>query len=84
MRAKSMAKELKGTVKEILGTAFSVGCTVAGKSPKDVQAAIDAGKPEYIYALLRRPRKHFSPDLKNACTHAHERIDTHVHVVAQL
>ena len=44
MRAKSMAKELKGTVKEILGTAFSVGCTVAGKSPRDVQSAIDNGK----------------------------------------
>jgi large subunit ribosomal protein L12e len=38
-----MAKELKGTVKEILGTAFSVGCTVAGKSPRDVQSAIDNG-----------------------------------------
>ncbi len=44
MRAKSMAKELKGTVKEILGTAFSVGCTVAGKSPRDVQSGIDNGK----------------------------------------
>ncbi len=45
MRVKSMAKELKGTVKEILGTAFSVGCTVAGKSPRDVQTAIDNGTP---------------------------------------
>ena len=44
MRAKSMAKELKGTVKEILGTAFSVGCTVAGKSPRDVQSGIDNGE----------------------------------------
>ncbi len=43
MRSKSMAKELKGTVKEILGTAFSVGCTVAGKSPREVQSAIDSG-----------------------------------------
>ncbi len=45
MRPKSMAKELKGTVKEILGTAFSVGCTVAGKSPRDVQTGIDNGDP---------------------------------------
>ena len=60
MRAKSMAKELKGTVKEILGTAFSVGCTVAGKSPRDVQSAIDNGKnlwslyvlPLFIFAFL--------------------------------
>ncbi|MFS7939077.1 putative ribosomal protein L11/L12 [Helianthus anomalus] len=32
-----MAKELQGTVKEILGTCFSVGCTVDGKDPKDLQ-----------------------------------------------
>ena len=50
MRNKSMAKELKGTVKEILGTAFSVGCTVAGKSPRDVQTAIDNG--EYFVSFL--------------------------------
>ncbi|KAI8596336.1 60S ribosomal protein L12 [Dissophora ornata] len=31
-----------GTVKEILGTTFSVGCTVDGQSPKDVGDAIDA------------------------------------------
>ncbi|MEM7670589.1 MAG: hypothetical protein AAF317_15875 [Pseudomonadota bacterium] len=30
MRPRSMARELSGTVKEILGTAFSVGCTVNG------------------------------------------------------
>eukprot|EP00960_Hanusia_phi_P046558 757906-Hanusia_phi.AAC.1 len=39
-----MAKDLKGTVKEILGTAFSVGCTVAGKSPKQIQEDIDSGE----------------------------------------
>ena len=43
---KSLAKELKGTVKEILGTAFSVGCQVDGKNPKDVGDAIDAGEVE--------------------------------------
>jgi large subunit ribosomal protein L12e len=42
MRVKSIAKTFKGTVKEILGTAHSVGCTVDGKSPKDICAAIDA------------------------------------------
>jgi hypothetical protein len=46
MRYKSLARELKGTVKEILGTAFSVGCTVDGQNPKDVGDAIDAGEIE--------------------------------------
>lgn len=43
---KSLAKELKGTVKEILGTAFSVGCQVDGKNPKDVGDAVDSGEYE--------------------------------------
>lgn len=41
MRPRSQAKELKGTVKEILGTCVSVGCTIEGKSPKEIQKAID-------------------------------------------
>lgn len=44
MRFKSFSKTLKGTVKEILGTAFSVGCQVDGKSPKAVSDAIEAGE----------------------------------------
>ena len=36
MRHKSMAAEFSGTVCEILGTAVSIGCTVDGKSPKEV------------------------------------------------
>lgn len=51
MRFKSMAKELKGTVKEILGTAFSVGCQVDGKSPKDIQEAIDSGEIESEFGI---------------------------------
>eukprot|EP00744_Colponema_vietnamica_P004350 GILI01006513.1.p1 GENE.GILI01006513.1~~GILI01006513.1.p1 ORF type:complete len:167 (+),score=47.97 GILI01006513.1:54-554(+) len=43
MRAKSMAKTLKGCVKEILGTANSVGCTVEHKKPKAVQVDVDNG-----------------------------------------
>jgi large subunit ribosomal protein L12e len=43
LRFKSMAKKLKGTVKEVLGTAFSIGCTVNGKSPVDLQKEIDDG-----------------------------------------
>jgi large subunit ribosomal protein L12e len=44
MRFRSLAKELKGTVLEILGTAFSVGCQVDGRSPKDVSDDIKAGE----------------------------------------
>ncbi|XP_071796097.1 large ribosomal subunit protein uL11-like [Asterias amurensis] len=36
MRERSMAREFVGTVKEILGTAQSVGCTVDGMHPHDV------------------------------------------------
>lgn len=46
MRERSMARELSGTVKEILGTAFSIGCTVNGESPRDIQSAIDDGEIE--------------------------------------
>jgi len=44
MRPRSMAKEFTGTVKEILGTAVSVGCTVNGRNPRDLQQDIDDGK----------------------------------------
>uniref|UniRef100_A0A915PY15 Large ribosomal subunit protein uL11 n=1 Tax=Setaria digitata TaxID=48799 RepID=A0A915PY15_9BILA len=43
MRPRSMAKKLEGTVKEILGTAQSVGCTVNGQHPHDIVDAIRSG-----------------------------------------
>ena len=43
---KSLAKELKGTVKEILGTCFSVGCQVDGKSPKEISDMVESGEME--------------------------------------
>jgi large subunit ribosomal protein L12e len=46
MRFKSMSKDLKGTVKEILGTAFSTGCQVDGRSPKAVSDDIESGEIE--------------------------------------
>jgi len=46
MRFKSMAKELKGTVKEVLGTCFSVGCQVDGRSPKEISDEIESGEIE--------------------------------------
>jgi len=52
MRFKSLAKELKGTVKEILGTAFSVGCQVDGRSPKDVSDDIESGEIESKFSCF--------------------------------
>merc|ERR1712110_135906 len=46
LRYKSMAREFKGTVKEVLGTAMSLGCTIDGESPKDLQEQIDDGELE--------------------------------------
>ncbi|KAI1430994.1 ribosomal protein L11 [Xylaria sp. CBS 124048] len=46
MRFKSFSKDLKGTVKEILGTAFSVGCQVEGRSPRAITEDIDSGAIE--------------------------------------
>ncbi|KAG6740096.1 hypothetical protein POTOM_057733 [Populus tomentosa] len=46
MSVRSMAKDLSGTVKEILGTCVSVGCTVDGKDPKDLQQEITDGDVE--------------------------------------
>lgn len=43
MRYKSLSKDLSGTVKEVLGTAFSVGCQVDGRSPKEVSDDIASG-----------------------------------------
>ena len=46
MRYKSFAKNLAGVVKEILGTAQSVGCTVEKQHPHDVIEGIDEGEIE--------------------------------------
>ena len=40
MRTRSKAKTLAGTVKEILGTALSIRCTVDGKDPRQIQQEI--------------------------------------------
>ncbi|XP_068967424.1 large ribosomal subunit protein uL11 isoform X2 [Bombus flavifrons] len=44
MRPRSMAKYLSGTVKEILGTCQSVGCTVEGRPPRDLIEEINGGR----------------------------------------
>jgi len=42
-REKSLSYELRNTVKEVLGTCVSMGISVDGKTPKEVQRAIDEG-----------------------------------------
>ena len=46
MRPRSMARKLEGTVFEMLGTAFSVGCTVNGEAPMDIMQQIKDGELE--------------------------------------
>lgn len=46
MRSRSMARYLSGTVKEILGTCWSVGCKVNGKHPGEIQKGITEGEIE--------------------------------------
>nr|AGH70159.1 60S ribosomal protein L12b [Placozoa sp. H4] len=43
MRPRSMARHLSGTVKEILGTAQSLGCTVEQQHPHDIIDQINDG-----------------------------------------
>ncbi|KAG5477879.1 hypothetical protein LSCM1_05181 [Leishmania martiniquensis] len=43
-QSKSMGSDLKAVVMEVLGTAVSIGCTVDGESPRDIQAKVQEGK----------------------------------------
>ncbi len=44
MSHKTLAREMKGTIKEVLGTCLAVGITVDGKNPKEVTKDVDSGK----------------------------------------
>merc|ERR1712157_441761 len=44
MRPRSGARDLSGTIREILGTAQSVGCTVDGEAPHDLIEQIRDGE----------------------------------------
>ncbi|XP_066935225.1 large ribosomal subunit protein uL11-like [Clytia hemisphaerica] len=46
MRERSLAKQFSGTVKEILGTAQSVGCTIDGDDPHSIIEKINDGEIE--------------------------------------
>jgi len=46
LRPRSMARELGGTCKEILGTAQNIGCTIDGRPPHDIIDDINSGAVE--------------------------------------
>lgn len=48
-RPELLAHTLKGASKEMLGTCLSMGVTVEGKDPRQVQEEIDAGKYEELF-----------------------------------
>lgn len=62
MADRSMSRKLAGTVKQILGTCQSVGCTVDGNNPHDMIDKINDGElevPEVIFAIHQFPVKLF-------------------------
>ena len=67
---KSMAKTFQGTVKQVLGTCLSLGCTVDKQNPKQVIAKINNGEIKvwkwfyYLkYEIQNNPSKWFSNHL---------------------
>jgi large subunit ribosomal protein L11 len=49
-RAELLAPNLKSAAKELLGTCVSIGVTVEGKDPREVQKEIDEGKYEELFS----------------------------------
>jgi large subunit ribosomal protein L11 len=45
-----LSKNLKAAAKEILGTCVSMGVTIEGRDPREVQEEIDEGKYDEIFA----------------------------------
>jgi len=43
-----LSYDLKGAVKEVLGTCLSLGITVEGKDPREVQRAVSSGEYDQI------------------------------------
>ena len=46
VRSRSLAKEFAGTVREVLGTCSSMGCSVDGMNPHDLTQKITDGEVE--------------------------------------
>jgi large subunit ribosomal protein L11 len=47
-RPELLARTLKGAVKEVMGTCVSMGVTVEGKDPREVQKEVDSGNFDAI------------------------------------
>jgi large subunit ribosomal protein L11 len=48
-RPELLAQTLTGAAKEILGTCISIGATVEGKDPREVQKEVDEGKYDPLF-----------------------------------
>lgn len=48
-RPELLAKTLKGAAKEMMGTCISVGVTIEGKDPREVQKEVDNGKYDDMF-----------------------------------
>lgn len=44
IRARSLAKDLKGTVLEVLGTCSSIGCSIEGNSANAFTSSVKSGE----------------------------------------
>lgn len=51
MHSRSISRTLAGTVKQMLGTAQSVGCTVDGEPPHDIIDKINEGEIDIPVSL---------------------------------
>ncbi|MEM2995731.1 MAG: 50S ribosomal protein L11 [Candidatus Bathyarchaeia archaeon] len=49
-RPELLAKNLKAAAKEVLGSCVSMGVTVEGKDPREVQKEIDEGKHDKLFS----------------------------------
>lgn len=49
-RSELLAQTLKGAAKEVLGSCVSMGVTVEGKDPREVQKEIDEGKHDKLFS----------------------------------
>lgn len=49
-RSEFLAKTLKAATKELIGSCVSIGVTVEGKDPREVQREIDQGKYDELFA----------------------------------
>lgn len=52
MRDRSCARKLAGTVKEILGTCVSVGCTVDHEDPREIQSKVGRPLPAIFLKVM--------------------------------